>query len=206
MFVIGFFIVVLFQCLLPLDGESLFSLSCSNHQQSCHLYQIDIDLVNQRAISHEIAQWFQSTITDGFGSMAAFKINQTSSILFTNNCQSQAWLFNVDNHSVSPTIVDMPTLCTQPMHGYANHSVVSLGTVPNGRGGSTPVTFNIFNRVLANFSDAFIDRYQILHPQTGFSALNHTEQEPMFHTVSHNTNENNLLISKIILDPLQSHQ
>lgn len=184
MFVIGFLIVVFCQCFLYLDGESLFSLSCSYHEQSCHLYRIDIDLVNDRATSHEIAIWFQSNITDGFGSMAAFKMNQTAFILFTTNCLSRAWLVNMNDVSALPMSLTMPTPCTQPMHGYANDSVLGLGTIPNEMGGSAPVSLNIFNRELFNFGDAFVGKYQVLHPQTGFSALNRTAQEEMFHVVS----------------------
>jgi len=194
--VIGFLIVVFYQCFLPLDGESLFSLSCSNHEQSCHLYRIDIDLVNDQATSHEIATWLQSNITDGFGSMAAFKMNKTAFILFTTNCLSRAWLVNMNNISALPTSLTMPTPCTQPMHGYANDSVLGLGTMPNGMGGSAPVSLNIFNRELFNFGDTFIGKYQVLHPQTGFSALNRTAQEEMFNVILYNLiNETRHLLS-----------
>ncbi|CAF4978957.1 unnamed protein product [Rotaria sp. Silwood1] len=179
--------------MISIHGESLFSLACSHGNETCTLYKIDIDLVGGRAISNQIAEWHQSNVVDGFGSIAGFKNGKIGYIVMTTNCDSQANLINISDLSQSVSSIMMKTSCTQPIHSMANRWLLALGTASNGVGGSYPVSLYIFdpisglsNRDIVQFNTTFTKSYQVLHPQTGFSALNLNATAPIFYTILYN--------------------
>ena len=136
-----------FSSSISIHGQSLYSLSCSNIEQKCLLYRIDIDLANERALSNEIAQWYQMNISDSFGSIAGFTNENSSYIIFSNNCQSRVNLLNIDHAFELPLSLNMPTPCTQPLHKFASRYLLGLGTISNGKGGSAPISLNVFDGI-----------------------------------------------------------
>ncbi|CAF3892409.1 unnamed protein product [Rotaria sordida] len=195
---------------LSASGESLFSLACSQANQTCTLYRIDIDQSGGRAISNEIAQWHQLNVIDGFGSVAGFKNTNTPLIIMTTACDSHANLINLNQVSQSLVPVMMKTSCTQPMHPLGSRYVLGLGTMPNGVGGSYPISLYVFDAIsgewnqttvllridIVNFGTTFAGSYQVLHPQTGFAALNLNMREPFFNVILYNlVNETRHMLS-----------
>ncbi|CAF0984279.1 unnamed protein product [Rotaria sp. Silwood1] len=175
------------------NDDALYSFACSNSNQTCILYKIDIDLSSGHAISNEIANWHQSNIIDGFGSVAEFNNENTPYIILTTNCDSQANLINVNDLSQPPLSRTMKTSCTQPIHSLSDRYLLALGTVQNEVGGSFPVSLYVFdalsgqwNYEIVNFGSTFSGKYQVLHPQTGFSALDLNAAEPIFHVILYN--------------------
>ncbi|CAF1430915.1 unnamed protein product [Rotaria sordida] len=175
------------------NDDSLYSLACSNSNQTCILYKIDIDLSSGRAISNEIANWHQSNIIDGFGSIAGFKNENTSYIIITTSCDSQANLINLNDLSQPPLSRTMKTSCTQPIHSLADRYLLALGTIQNDVGGSFPESLYVFdalseqwNYEIVNFGNIFSGKYQVLHPSTGFSSLNLNAAEPILYVILYN--------------------
>ncbi|CAF4326656.1 unnamed protein product [Rotaria sp. Silwood2] len=190
-----FFLILAFTTwkMISIHGESLFSLACSHDNETCTVYKIDIDLVDNRATSNQIAAWHQSNIDEGFGSIAGFKNEKIGYIVMTTNCNSQVNLINISDLSQPVSSIMMKTTCTQPIHSLKDRWLLALGTASNGIGGSYPVSLYIFDpisglssRDIVHFDTMFAKSYQILHPQTGFSALNLNAPEPIFYTILYN--------------------
>ncbi|CAF1538244.1 unnamed protein product [Rotaria sordida] len=87
----------------------------------------------------------------------------------------------------------MKTPCTQPIHSLANRYLLAMGTIQNNVGGSFPVLLYVFDalsgqriREIVNFGSIFSGKYQVLHPQTGFSALNLNATEPILYVLWYN--------------------
>ncbi|CAF3956890.1 unnamed protein product, partial [Rotaria sordida] len=144
--------------------------------------------IHGRAISNEIANWHQSNIIDGFGSIAGFKNENTSYIIITTSCDSQANLINLNDLSQPPLSRTMKTSCTQPTHSLADRYLLALGTIHNDVGGSFPESLYVFdalseqwNYEIVNFGNIFSGKYQVLHPSTGFSSLNLNAAEPILY-------------------------
>ncbi|CAF3944713.1 unnamed protein product [Rotaria sordida] len=177
--------------------------SCSHDNETCTLYKIDIDLVGGRATSNQIAEWHQSNVVESFGSVAGFKNGKTGYIVMTTNCNSQANLINISNLSQPISSIMMKTSCTQPIHALSGRWLLALGTASNGVGGSYPVSLYIFDpisslssRDIVHFDTMFAKSYQLLHPQTGFSALNLNAAEPIFYAILYNlVNETRHILS-----------
>lgn len=128
-------------------NESLFSLACSNAVQVCSLYKIDIDQSSGRAISNAIIKWNQANIDDGFGSVAGFKNGKLSYIVFTTDCNNHAHLINITNLPELPSLINMKTFCTQPIHSLTGRYLLALGTTSNKVGGSSPVSLYVFDAI-----------------------------------------------------------
>lgn len=133
-------------------GESLFSVACSQTDQQCVLFKIDIDHTSDRAISNEITRWSQANIGDHFGSVAGFQNGNSLYIVMTNNCDGQAYLINITDLSHPPPALLMKTSCTQPMYPIANRYLLALGTEPNHVGGSSPVSLYAFDGISGHFT------------------------------------------------------
>ncbi|CAF4184039.1 unnamed protein product [Rotaria sordida] len=111
----------------------------------------------------------------------------------TTSCDFQANLINVNHLSQPPLSRTMKTPCTQPIHSLANRYLLAMGTIQNNVGGSFPVLLYVFDalsgqriREIVNFGSIFSGKYQVLHPQTGFSALNSNVAEPILYVFWYN--------------------
>ena len=133
--------------LVNTNGESLYSLACSQTDKMCLLYKIDIDQPSNRAISNEVAKWNDITVTDSFGSVTAFKNGNMPYIVMTTDCDYHAYLINITNLTHSPSSITMKTSCTQPMHSLADRYSLALGTISNNMGGSSPVSLYVFDAI-----------------------------------------------------------
>ncbi len=144
------FVFVLFfieLTVIGINGESLFSIACSNDDQTCTLYKITIDQPSNLAVSNEITKWRQANITDKFGSVVGFKNVKMQYIILTDDCNHHAYLINLTNPTQSPTSLDMKTPCTQPIHVLAGRYLLALGTISNGEGGSSPTSLYEFDPI-----------------------------------------------------------
>ena len=139
------------------NDESLFSLACSYVDKTCSLYKIDIDQLNERAVSNVIATWNQKNVTDSFGSMGGFKDGNMQYIVMTTDCDSHGFLINITNLSQSPSSITMKTSCTQSIHSLDDRYLLALGTTPNNMGGSSPVSLYAFNGM-----SGYLDRGKFL--------------------------------------------
>jgi hypothetical protein len=148
-----FIFILLFTALTvtSINGESLFSLDCSNADQTCSLYKIAIDQSSSLAVSNEIIKWKQTRITDGFGAVTGFKNGKIPYIFLTDNCNHQAYLINVTNLTQSPSSINMKTPCTQPIHLLAGRYLLALGTISNDVGGSSPVSLYEFDPISGHY-------------------------------------------------------
>jgi hypothetical protein len=144
-----FIFILLFTALTvtSINGELLFSLACTNADQTCILYKINIDQSSNLAVSNEIAKLEQTRITDRFGSVAGFKNGKMPYIVLTNNCNQVAYLINITNLAQTPSSITMKTPCTQPIHLLAGRYLLALGTNPNNVGGSTPGSLYEFDAI-----------------------------------------------------------
>ena len=128
------------------DG-SVFSLACSHVNKTCSLYKIDIDQSGNHAVSNEIANWNQTNIADGFGSVAGFKNENIQYILMTTDCDSHSYLINTTNLAQPPSPITMKTSCTQPIHSLSDRYLLALGTVSDSVGGSSPISLYAFDAI-----------------------------------------------------------
>jgi hypothetical protein len=137
--------------MMRINGELLFSLACSNADQTCTLYKINIDQASSLAVSNEITKWKQANITDSFGSMTGFKNGKIPYIVLTNDCNHHAYLVNLTNLAQSPSSINMKTFCTQPIHLLAGRYLLALGTISNDQGGSSPVSLYEFDAISGHY-------------------------------------------------------
>ncbi|UJR07180.1 hypothetical protein I4U23_011468 [Adineta vaga] len=188
-----FFYLFISFLLIEIHSERLFSINCSSTNKICQLFQIDIDQLNNRALSNQINQWDQINIQQNFGSIASFEKNQKLFIFITNNCDNQGYLINITDLSYSPSIISMKTSCSQPIHSFNHQYLLILGTKSNNQGGSSPFSLYLLDpitgqsaREIVNFGEQFTNIYQVLHPQTGFSYINFNQVEPTYEIILYN--------------------
>lgn len=139
--------------------ESLFSLACSHADKVCSLYKIDINQSSDHAVSNEVAKWNQTNVGNGFGSVAGFRNANMQYIVMTTDCDNHSYLINTTNLAAAPSSIMMKTLCTQPVHSLTDRSLLALGTVPNGMGGSSPVSLYEFDAISGHSNRGIRENY-----------------------------------------------
>lgn len=133
--------------------ESLYSLACSQVDQTCSLYKIDIDRLNNYAFSNELVKWNKLSIADSFGSVAAFKDGNMSYIILTTDCSYKTYLINITSLNYTMSSKPTKTPCAQPLHSLASRYLLVLGTISNNVGGSYPESLYIFDAISGHWTN-----------------------------------------------------
>ena len=145
--ILNFIVIFTTWTVVSANNESLFSLACSHVDKTCSLYKIDINQSSDHAVSNEVAKWNQTNVADSFGSVAGFKNANMQYIVMTTDCDNHSYLINITNPAPAPSSIMMKTSCTQPIHSLTDRSLLALGTISNGVGGSSPVSLYEFDAI-----------------------------------------------------------